>query len=295
MVKKNIVGQVILNIIFIFLAVAALAPFLLLVSSSLTSEATLAKYGYNFYPRDFTLAAYEYIFKSSKLIFRAYAITIIVTAVGTTISVLTTVLFAYPPSRKELPGRMVVSFILLFTMLFNGGLVPSYIMWTQMFHIKNTYFALLIPSLLMSAFYVIMMRSYFTANIPNEIIEAARVDGAREFMVLFRIVLPLSKPMIATIALMIGLRYWNDWTNSLYYITDADKFSVQAVLNTMLNNINFLAQNPDVIADSSMMKELPSTAVRMGVAVVGVLPILAAYPFFQKHFVKGIVVGGIKG
>ncbi|MBQ6679258.1 MAG: carbohydrate ABC transporter permease [Lachnospiraceae bacterium] len=295
MVKKNIVGQVILNIIFIFLAVAALAPFLLLVSSSLTSEATLAKYGYNFYPRDFTLAAYEYIFKSSKLIFRAYAITIIVTAVGTTISVLTTVLFAYPLSRKELPGRMVVSFILFFTMLFNGGLVPSYIMWTQMFHIKNTYFALLIPSLLMSAFYVIMMRSYFTANIPNEIIEAARVDGAREFMVLFRIVLPLSKPMIATIALMIGLRYWNDWTNSLYYITDADKFSVQAVLNTMLNNINFLAQNPDVIADSSMMKELPSTAVRMGVAVVGVLPILAAYPFFQKHFVKGIVVGGIKG
>ena len=295
MVKKNIVGQVILNIIFIILAVAALAPFLLLVSSSLTSEATLAKYGYNFYPRDFTLAAYEYIFKSSKLIFRAYAITIIVTAVGTTISVLTTVLFAYPLSRKELPGRMVVSFILFFTMLFNGGLVPSYIMWTQMFHIKNTYFALLIPSLLMSAFYVIMMRSYFTANIPNEIIEAARVDGAREFMVLFRIVLPLSKPMIATIALMIGLRYWNDWTNSLYYITDADKFSVQAVLNTMLNNINFLAQNPDVIADSSMMKELPSTAVRMGVAVVGVLPILAAYPFFQKHFVKGIVVGGIKG
>ena len=295
MVKKNIVGQVILNIIFIFLAVAALAPFLLLVSSSLTSEATLAKYGYNFYPREFTLAAYEYIFKSSKLIFRAYAITIIVTAVGTTISVLTTVLFAYPLSRKELPGRMVVSFILFFTMLFNGGLVPSYIMWTQMFHIKNTYFALLIPSLLMSAFYVIMMRSYFTANIPNEIIEAARVDGAREFMVLFRIVLPLSKPMIATIALMIGLRYWNDWTNSLYYITDADKFSVQAVLNTMLNNINFLAQNPDVIADSSMMKELPSTAVRMGVAVVGVLPILAAYPFFQKHFVKGIVVGGIKG
>ena len=131
MVKKNIVGQVILNIIFIILAVAALAPFLLLVSSSLTSEATLAKYGYNFYPRDFTLAAYEYIFKSSKLIFRAYAITIIVTAVGTTISVLTTVLFAYPLSRKELPGRMVVSFILFFTMLFNGGLVPSYIMWPR--------------------------------------------------------------------------------------------------------------------------------------------------------------------
>ena len=154
---------------------------------------------------------------------------------------------------------------------------------------------MIIPGLLMSAFNVILMRSYFTANVPNEIIEAARMDGAREFRILFGIIVPLSKPMMATIALMVGLRYWNDWTNSLYYINEEDLYSIQAILNNMLTNIQFLASNTNMNMDASMLVSLPSVGIRMAIAVVGVLPILIVYPFFQKYFVKGIVVGGIKG
>ena len=218
MVTKSKTGQVVLNIVFIILAVWAVAPFLLLISSSLSSEAALAQYGYGFWPKEFSLNAYTYLFKSSMKIAKGYGITLIVTLVGTTLSVLITTMFAYPLSRKELPFRYGFSFFVFFTMLFNGGLVPSYMMWTQTFHIKNTIWALIMPNLLLNAFYVIMMRSFFTASIPDALIEAARIDGAGEYKILARVVIPLSKPMMATISLMVGLGYWNDWTNSLYYI-----------------------------------------------------------------------------
>lgn len=295
MVNHNKIGQIALNIVFICLVIFCVAPFLMLVSSSLSSEAALGQYGYGFWPKEFSLGAYKYMFQSGGKIFRAYGITIFVSVVGTICSMLITILFAYPLSRKETPFRNIFAFFLFFTMLFNGGLVPTYIMWTQTFHIRNTIFALLIPSLLLSVFNVILMRSYFTANVPNEIIEAARIDGAREYHILFGIVVPLSKPMIATIALMIALRYWNDWTNSLYYVNDENLFSIQAILNNMLTNIQFLASNTNMNMDASTLASLPSVSIRMAIAVVGVLPILVVYPFFQKYFVKGIVVGGIKG
>ena len=287
MVTKSKTGQVVLNIVFIILAVWAVAPFLLLISSSLSSEAALAKYGYGFWPREFSLNAYTYLFKSSMKIAKGYGITLIVTLVGTTLSVLITTLFAYPLSRKELPFRYGFSFFVFFTMLFNGGLVPSYMMWTQTFHIKNTIWALII--------YVIMMRSFFTSSIPDALIEAARIDGAGEYKILARVVIPLSKPMMATISLMVGLGYWNDWTNSLYYITDESLFSIQAILNTIITNIQFLTSGQSSAASAVDVSKLPSVSIRMAIAVIGVLPVLCIYPFFQKYFVKGIVVGGVKG
>ena len=178
-------------------------------------------------------------------------------------------------------------------MLFNGGLVPTYIMYTQVFHIKNTIWALIVPALLMNAFYVIMMRSFFTANIPDSLIEAARIDGAGELRILAQIVLPLSKPMMATLALMIGLGYWNDWLNGLYYLTDTRYFSIQNILNRMIADVQFLASASSVT--SGISANLPSVGIRMAIAVIGVLPILIIYPFFQKAFVKGIVIGGVKG
>lgn len=159
MVSKNKTGQIILNIIFILLTISVIAPFLLLISSSLSSESALAEFGYNFFPKDFTLNAYTYLFKSSMKITKGYGITILVTAIGTVCSVLMTTLFAYPLSRKELPFRYGFSFFVFFTMLFNGGLVPTYMMWTQTFHIKNTLLALILPNLLLNAFYIIMMLS----------------------------------------------------------------------------------------------------------------------------------------
>lgn len=295
MVSKNKTGQIVLNFVFVLLCIAAVAPFLLLVSSSLTEEATLMREGYSFFPKVFSMQSYEYLMQSAPKIVRGYGITILVTVVGTLGSCIMTIMFAYPLSRKELPFRYVFSFFVFFTMLFNGGLVPTYMMWTQTFHIKNTVWALIIPGLLMNGFYIIMMRSFFTANIPDEIVEAARIDGAGEYRILGQIVLPLSKPMLATMVLMIGLNYWNDWTNSLYYITEEKLYSIQAILNTIISNIQFLSSGQSSAASAMSAADMPSVGIRMAIAVVGIIPVLCIYPFFQKYFVKGIVVGGVKG
>ena len=206
-----------------------------------------------------------------------------------------TVMMAYPLSRREFFGRNVCAFYVFFTMLFNGGLVPTYIMYTRYLHIKNTLWALLIPSLLISAFYVIMMRTYFTTNIPEAVIEAARIDGAGEWRILFTIVLPMSLPMIATMALLIGLGYWNDWKNGLYYLTDNRLFSIQNMLNNMLKDVQFLKSGADASAASDVLQDMPSVGIKMAIAVIGALPVMIVYPFFQKYFVKGITIGAVKG
>ncbi len=295
MVNKKIGGQIVLNIIFILLSVSTVAPFLLLLSSSLTAESTLIQEGYRFIPKDFSLHSYTYLFQSGSKIMKGYGVTLLVTLIGTVTGTLITLLLAYPLSRKELPCRKIFSFFVFFTMLFNGGLVPSYMMWTQTFHVKNTIWALIVPNLLLNGFYVIIMRSFFTSSIPDAIIEAARIDGCGEYRTLFKIVLPLSKPMLATMSLMIGLGYWNDWTNSLYYITNEKLFSIQAILNTIINNIQFLTSGQSSASSNVDISKLPSVGIRMAIAVIGILPILVIYPFFQKYFVKGIVVGGVKG
>lgn len=293
MVTNNKSAQALLHLIFCLLVLACIVPFVLLVMSSFTSESALMQNGYSLFPKEFSLEAYKYLIQKGTTILRGYGITILVTVVGTLISVTITTLLAYPLSRPELPHRNVFSFIVFFTMLFNGGLVPTYIMYTQVFHIKNTIWALVVPALLMNAFYVIMMRSFFTANIPDSLIEAARIDGAGELRILAQIVLPLSKPMMATLALMIGLGYWNDWLNGLYYLTDTRYFSIQNILNRMIADVQFLASASSVT--SGISANLPSVGIRMAIAVIGVLPILIIYPFFQKAFVKGIVIGGVKG
>ena len=294
MVSNNKVEQVVLHTIFILLCIIAAAPFLLLISSSITEESTLLQYGYSFFPKKVSFYAYEYLFQSGGKIIRGLGLSVLVTIVGTACSILMTVMFAYPISRKELPHRNLFSFLVFFTMLFNGGLVPTYMMYTQIFHIKNTIWALIIPSLLMNAFYIIMMRSFFVSNIPDSLIEAARIDGAGEFRILFRIVLPLSKPMLATLALMVGLGYWNDWMNSLYYITDDSLYTLQAILNNIITSITFL-QSSTMGSVASAVAAMPSTGIRMAIAVVGVIPVLVIYPFFQKYFVKGVMLGSLKG
>jgi putative aldouronate transport system permease protein len=180
-------------------------------------------------------------------------------------------------------------------MLFGGGLVPSYIMWTQIFHIKNTLWAYIFPSYLLSPFFVIMMRTYFTSNIPISVIESARIEGASEIRILRKVVLPMSLPILATIGLFVGLGYWNDWTNGLYYINDDRQFSIQVLLNRMLMDVQFLQSSAAIGVTSKLVANLPSTAIKMAVATLGILPILLAYPFFQRYFVKGITIGAVKG
>lgn len=296
MVEKSKGFQIFAHAVMIIIAICSVAPFILLLSSSFTDDAALSVYGYSFFPSKFSVEAYNYLFTSSSAIFNAYGISALVTVGGTLCNLTLTTLYAYPISRKDLPGRYFFAFFLFFTMLFNGGLVPSYIMWTQTFHIRNTIFALLIPNLFMGAFNIIMMRTYFTSNIPDAVIEAARIDGASEFRILAGIVLPMATPILATLCLLVGLAYWNDWQNGLYYLTDNKLFSIQVLLQNIQRSLDALRQSAQAGGSVNISTaELPSNSVRMAITVMGVLPIMIIYPFLQRFFVRGIAIGAVKG
>ena len=210
-------------------------------------------------------------------------------------SLTVTPLFAYGLSKKTLPGRSIFAFMVFFSMLFNGGLVPSYLMWTQTFHIKDTIFALLLPNLLMNGFTVIVMRSFFQTSIPEELLEAAKLDGAGEWRILGQIVLPLSKPILTTVTLLSGLGYWNDWMNGMYYlVSKTELFTIQNVLNRMISSMDFL-RNSELTTSIASGIRTPSIGIRMAIAVIALIPILVVYPFLQRGFVKGIVIGSVKG
>jgi putative aldouronate transport system permease protein len=251
------------------------------------------KNGYSFIPKKISLSAYTYLLNQAGYIFHAYFITIFITVVGTTASLFMTTMLAYTLSRKDLPGRKYLTFFVFFTLLFNGGLVPTYILYTHYLAIKNTIFALIIPGLLMNGFNVLLARTFFSSDIPVSIIEAANIDGASEFDIYTKIILPLSLPIMATLGLFVGVGYWNDWYNGLIYLTDTRLFSLQNVLNQILLNVQFLLQNTNAASHIDTSK-IPGETVRMAIAVIGIIPILFAYPFFQKYFVKGIVMGAVK-
>lgn len=270
----------------------AVLPFILLLASSLTEDGTLARFGYNFWPRKFSAYAYTYLFSSNAgRIMRSYGITIVVTVIGTAISLLIGPMLAYPLSRRDYKRAKIITFLVFFTMLFNGGIVPSYIMWTQTFHVKNTIWALIFPTLLFNGFFIILYKNNFATNIHPALIEAAKIDGAGEWYIYFKVILPLSLPILATIGLMVGLGYWNDWANGLYYITDEKLYSLQQLLKSIIDNI----KNIQTISQAgAAAAKLPGTSIRMAMAVVGVIPVMILYPFFQKAFIAGISLGGVK-
>jgi putative aldouronate transport system permease protein len=280
------------HIILILASAACVIPFIILIMASVSSEETLIRDGYQLLPKVFSLDAYKYLYHQGASIIRAYGITVFTTVVGTSISLLITLLIAYPLSMRRLPGKGWVMFLLVFSMLFNGGLVPTYIMYTQYFHLKNSIWAYIIPGKLLGAFNVLLIRSYFISSVPGEIIEAARIDGAGEYAILFRIVVPISTPILATIGLLNGLGFWNDWYNGLIYITNDTLYSLQVLLNAILTNVQYLANNE---AGQRMNIQLPSASIRMAIAAIAVVPILIIYPFFQKYFVKSITMGAVKG
>ncbi len=283
------------TVVMVLLSLICIFPIVLLFMSSITSESSLLENGYSLFPKEIGFDAYRYLWFSRGQILKAYVMTIATTAIGTTISITITTLLAYPLSRKNLPGRNLIAFFIFFTMLFNGGMIPSYMMWTQMFHIKDTFLALILPSLLLSGFAVIMMRTYFATNIPENIVEAAMIDGSSEVKILIHIVLPMSKPILSTVGLMTALAYWNDWLNGLYYLTKrTDLYTIQNLLNRLISSADFLSNNQANNMITANI-QVPSVGVRMAIAVIAIIPILLIYPFFQKGFVKGIVIGGVKG
>ncbi len=291
--KDNIIYKVISNVFLMLVTLVMILPILLIFLSSITDENTLVANGYSFFPEKFSLGAYEYIMTNSATIFQAYGITVFVTIFGTILGLTITAMMSYALSFKDLPGKRVFNFFVILTMMFNGGLVPSYIVWTSL-GISNTIFAYIFPFLLTNAFNIVLLRTSFAQTIPVEIYESAKIDGAGYFRIFWKITLPLGKPIMVTIGLFSFLLYWNDWQNGLYFITDTDLLSIQVLLNKMMQNINAVISSSGSSV-SMRLVEMPQVSIRMAIAFVAILPILLIYPFLQKFFEKGIMVGAVKG
>ncbi|MGZ7442118.1 carbohydrate ABC transporter permease [Paenibacillus sp. TH7-28] len=287
--------NLILHLIFIVITVLCVLPIVLVFMISITDYDSIVLNGYQFIPDKLSLEAYRYIFKDYGTVVSAYGISFFVTIVGTLLSVLLTSLYAYPLSRGDFRYRNVFAFLVFFTMLFSGGLVPWYIMYTQVLDLKNSIWALIFPMLL-SPFNVLIMKTYFQMTVPPALIEAAKIDGAGELRTFFKIVFPLSLPVFATIGLFNTLHYWNDWFNSMIFITDTKLYSLQYLMYKMISQADYLSRNSALIQGSATeLAKLPGETIRMAMALIGIGPIVLAYPFFQRYFIKGLTIGSIKG
>lgn len=283
--------------VMLILSLFALLPFVLLVIASFTDSAAVTANGFSFFPEKWSLSAYKYILDEWEMIGQAYLVTIFVTVVGTLLSLVITSMLGYALSIQGLPGKSVIMLVLMIAMLFNGGVVATYIVYTNLVHIKDTIWALIIPNLLMSVFNVILVKNYFSTSIPPSLREAAYLDGAGELRIFKDVILPLSKPILATIGMMTVISYWNDWTNGLYYLSDrygSQYYTIQLILNRINENVSYLTSHSAELGASVSAADLPTATIRMAIAVVGILPIMIAYPFFQDYFVKGITVGAVK-
>lgn len=273
------------------MALICLLPFIMLVSNSFNSENYIRFHGFSLFPMEATLEAYKIIFKTPMTIIRAYGVSILVTVVGTTLGLFIITLTAYVISRKDFKYRNFFSFFFYFTTLFNGGMVCTYIFYIQYLHLKDSLWALILPSIF-NVFYLLIMRSFVSA-LPTALIESAKIDGAGEYKIFFSIILPLLKSGLATIGLFIALGYWNDWYNAMLYMSSEEKYPLQYMLYNLQQQTQALAR----IASQAgiVMSDMPSNSLKMAMAVVATGPIILVYPFVQKYFVKGVTVGSVKG
>ena len=289
-------ANILLNIMFLILALICVIPAVLVVSISFSAEQSITDYGYRLIPKIISLDGYGYLLKQGALIIRALGVSLFVTIVGTALGTLLTTLMGYVLSRPDYKLNGFLTMLVFIPMVFNGGLVSTYFIVSQFLHLKNTLWALILP-LSVSSFNVVICRTFFKTTIPEELIESAKMDGATQFKIFFQIVLPISLPVIATIGLFLCFAYWNDWYQSMLYIDNQRLYSLQALLNAIMTNINMLAQNAATMGASmaDMVANMPKVAARMAIVVIIVLPIACAYPFFQKYFISGLTVGAVKG
>jgi putative aldouronate transport system permease protein len=287
-------ANALLNMLLVIACILTLIPVYVIVIASVTSEASLAANGYRLWPQEFSGTAYRFLFSQGSIVMTAYKNTILSTLFGTILSVIMVGLYAYPLSRDNFKFGTFFTFYAFFTMLFSGGLVSYYMVTRQILLLHNTLWALFLPSAF-SPFWVIVMRTFYKLNVPNELIEAARIDGAGEWRTFIQIVVPLSMPGLATVALFSAIGIWNNFFNALLLVDDAQYYSLQFTIYTTLNNIRFLLENADKMQGLVNISDLPSQTFRMAMAVVTVGPIILAYPFFQRYFIKGLTIGAIKG
>ena len=292
---KLTTSRIIFNIIsylsLTFIALLCLLPFIMLISGSFTSEQAIRFEGYSIFLREFTTEAYEMIFKYPEKILKAYGVSIFITVIGTIAGLFFLTMTAYVISRKDFKYRNVISFYFYFTTLFNGGMVCTYIFYIQYLHLKDNLLALILP-MMMNVFYLLIMRR-FIAAIPVALIESAKIDGAGEFRIFIQIILPLLKSGLATIGLFIALGYWNDWYNAMLYLNSEEKYPLQYMLYNMLQKQEAMAQMASQVG--RRVENLPTSGLKLAMAVVATGPIVLLYPFVQKYFVKGITIGSVKG
>ncbi|MGV2882613.1 MULTISPECIES: carbohydrate ABC transporter permease [Paenibacillus] len=297
--KFNRVGKVtniFFHLIFIILALLCVVPIVVVLSISLSSEASIRETGYQLLPSAFSAESYNYIVKQGSMIIRALGVSVFVTVVGTLIGVLLTTSMGYALSRPQFKLKGLLTWIVFIPMVFNGGLVSSYYINSTMLGLSNTIWALILP-LAVSSFNVIICKTFFKTTIPDGLIESAEIDGAGQFRIFFTIVLPISLPVLATIGLFLCFSYWNDWFQSMLYIDDQSLYSLQALLNSLMSNVDALAKNASTmgISYAELVATMPKESARMAVAIIIVLPVALAYPFFQKYFISGLTVGAVKG
>lgn len=301
-IKKSKLNQIsfttnaIINFAFILYSLACILPLLLVIGVSFTSETAISIYGYKFIPAVFSLKAYQFVFDLGDEIVRAYGVTIFITVVGTIISTILIAMYAYPISRKDFKYRNLFSFIVFFTMIYNSGLVPWYMVYIDVLHLKDNIFVMIIP-MIANTWYILIMRTFYRLTIPDAVIESSKIDGAGEFRTFIQIVLPLSLPGLATVALFQTLNFWNDWFLCMMFIENQKLVNLQYMLYRILASIQYLASNSNAISSlpPEVMSNMPNESARMAMAVVVIGPIIFAYPFFQKYFIKGLTVGAVKG
>lgn len=266
--ERNSIVIIVAYVVLGIISFMCIAPVVLMAVASFTDNDVLNLYGYTYFPQKWSLEAYEFLIKQGTVISKSFLNSILVTFMGTALGIMVTVLLAYTISRKELVGRKLIMLFVFFTMLFNGGMVPTYLMYTQIFHIKNTMWALLFPHLLVNGFNVLLVRTFFNENIPEVLLEAARIDGAGEISIFRNVVLPISKPILATIGLLVGVGYWNDWYNGLLFVTDVNYYTLQNFLNKIMTDLQFLSQNMSATSDvNSIIANVPSGTVRMAIGI----------------------------
>jgi putative aldouronate transport system permease protein len=268
-------------------AMLCFLPLMLIISASFTDQNAISDNGYTLLPSKFSTYAYEFVLRDSRAVVQAYGVTIFVTVVGSLVGLLVMSLLAYALSRPQLRLRKPLSFYVLFTLLFYGGLVPTYIVISQVLNLKNNILVLILPIMVVPT-YVLILRTYF-AGLPEELIDAAKIDGAGEWRIFFQIVFPLSTPAFATIGLLCALMYWNDWFLSLLYIDNAKLYSLQYLLYRLLGNIQYLQVNTQVAP-----VDVPASPARMALAVLAIGPIIFAALFAQKYFIRGITLGALR-
>ena len=287
--------NVVFTLIFILLAVITFLPVVFVFIISISSEASIAQNGYSFFPAELSLESYKYLWQSKDYIGRAFINSIGITLAGTMMGLVLTSTLGYVLSRPNYYMKGVYTWLLIIPMLFSGGLVARYMVNTQIYHLKNTYWAMILPGAC-STFYVVVMRTFFQTTVPDSIIESGKIDGASQLRIFTQLVLPISLPVIATIGLFLTFNYWNAWYGAMLYVDSnhRDLYPLQYVLISIEKNISFMARNEDFFREDSM-RNLPSETMRMAIVMVVVIPIACSYPFFQRYFVGGLTIGAVKG